>query len=149
MPPTINKQLLFANRRFIKSKEARDFDAAVQIYKSNNIKEAVACYRKYFALVELGRLVICADTDFIFPYDKVFTKQNQPKIIDANNRIKSCLDGVANLIGIDDKYFFEGNYRKLSCKNLTEPYINIHLSLKEIATYEIEPIKVPPLPVQL
>lgn len=140
MPPTTNKQLIFGRNksRFIKSSEARKFDHEVGIYFLKFEKEFTLMHKKLYVNVVLNEFIVCVTTDFVFPYEKIFTKQAKPKTIDANNRIKSVLDGLAFCTRIDDKYYFEGNYKKIACKNTQNPHVNIRLCFEPINDYVIK-----------
>lgn len=55
---------------------------------------------------------------FCFPREKLWTKQNEPKQIDVDNRIKSTIDGIANALKINDKHFWSSEYEKVECEDL-------------------------------
>lgn len=141
MPPTTNKQFILGrigkHRRLIKSHEARSFDGLCNFYGIVHAEKAALASINLLQCIQLG-YTIEATTEFVFPFEKIFAKNGLPKTIDANNRIKSCLDGVSKLIEIDDKYFFSGSYRKVGCKTLKDAYVNVILKPVLMKEFQIE-----------
>lgn len=54
------------------------------------------------------------DAFFAFENSRLWTQENTPQRLDADNRLKPCRDALADLLGIDDKYFFSGSCEKVS-----------------------------------
>jgi len=48
---------------------------------------------------------------------KIVTEKSYPKGVDVNNYLKSALDGLTKMTGIDDKYFVQGHYEKTKKKD--------------------------------
>lgn len=55
------------------------------------------------------------DTYFVFHVERVWTKNRKPEQIDADNRRKPAQDSIADMIGLDDKWFFAGEIEKATC----------------------------------
>ena len=114
MPHSVNKNFLFSKGRFIKSKEARAFDAAVYVWALANKKKIDA------ARVIVGRWVtegylLTLDIDFFFQRSRLFSKKGSVKMIDLNNRLKPIVDAVSKLVEVDDRFFFQHTIRKVGC----------------------------------
>lgn len=112
MPPTTNKQLTVSRGRIIKSSLARQFDYELNTYLTRNLKTMREINRDLMRYVS-GGMMIRVDTYFCFDHTDLITKDNRPKVIDTNNRIKSTIDGVSKGIGIDDRYFTQGFAEKV------------------------------------
>lgn len=63
------------------------------------------------------------------PYSTLYSKQDKLKRIDVTNRIKATLDGLSNILGIDDNRFFLG---KVEFVIGDDKYIDITISTAEI-----------------
>lgn len=79
----------------------------------------VAEIREFF-LIEITAdptLALKVDCFFAFPKEKLISKtakaKSPIKTLDANNRLKSCLDSVSRIIQIDDKHFVTGVCEKV------------------------------------
>lgn len=59
--------------------------------------------------------VLRVDTFIAFERSRIWTKDGQPQVIDADNRRKALQDGLAKILDIDDKWFFSGNIEKVTC----------------------------------
>lgn len=64
-----------------------------------------------------GGFVLRMDTFFVFEQERIWTKDVNPQVLDADNRRKPMQDGVSKIIGVDDKYIFSGNVEKATCVN--------------------------------
>lgn len=138
LPPSINEQLMSVRGRLIKTKKAREFDKQVDEYcranraKLNEIKETL------IPALSLQGLKI--DCFFIFHEDRLVTKTKKAKdwlkVLDANNRLKSTLDGISKALQIDDKFFIAGNCEKVSCKSLGEQRVLIRIKPQNLKSLE-------------
>jgi len=97
-----------------KGKVLSEYMEAVELYKSRNIIKIIDISKQCKEWLKEG-YVLRVDTYHAFQYDRVWTVNKKAQRLDANNRVKACLDAVANMIGVDDKYFFDGDCGKLSC----------------------------------
>lgn len=61
--------------------------------------------------------VLKVDFFFVFKRERLWTKQNLPKKLDASNRVKAAADQLAKFFGIDDKCFFSVSSEKVSGEN--------------------------------
>jgi hypothetical protein len=115
----------------IKTKQARLFNNQVNhyIYRCNQKEE----FKLLKEIVDSGHS-LRVDAYFIFPRSKLITKKNTLKKIDANNRLKPALDGLADLIGIDDSHFVSGNCQKVIGLDSEKSYIHFVISKDTIQT---------------
>jgi len=60
------------------------------------------------------RFGLRVDCFFAFEDSRLWTVNGLPQRLDADNRLKPCRDALAELLGIDDKYFFSGFFEKVS-----------------------------------
>jgi hypothetical protein len=133
MPPTSNKQLTRARfgNRFIKTTLARSFDSTVDLYQKQHGDDfaRLSVVMEQFKMKGFGFKV---DTTFYFPREKLLTKKDILKKIDASNRIKATHDAIARLTNIDDQYFISGSFDKQVSPNdgSSRPeFSNIKISL--------------------
>lgn len=115
MPPSANKQLTISKGRMIKTSAARLFSEQVRLYGVRKWREI----EKIKKDIKEGDL-LQIDCYFIFLDSRLVGKKGQIKKLDANNFLKSCLDGVASILGIDDKYFMANHVEKIKCVNQSE-----------------------------
>ncbi len=73
------------------------------------------------------KIAFRVDTYFAFDDSRLWTVNNLPEQLDADNRLKPCRDALSKLLEIDDKYFFSGFFEKISAdaKHLECTYIRI------------------------
>jgi len=136
IPPTANKQLTVSRGRFIKSQEARIFDSKINKLKIIDFKDIESDQFKVKDWITNG-FQLQIDLYFVFNYNRIFSKTKKAKSIykkiDTNNRIKSSIDAVSKLLGIDDSLFFkESSFKVVTSNNSKEkliavvkPYMNI------------------------
>ena len=97
---------------------------------------------KHVALIERIRfeldknIPLKVDYYFVFPKSKLLTKDNRFKMLDSANRIKSCQDGLASIIGIDDKMFVTGVVEKVICDEDKEAHVIIHIQESVLRKYD-------------
>lgn len=130
MPPTANKQLMPVRGRLIKTNAARVFDKQIAFYKLVNFKKIEELKGRMEALLKKGA-VFRLEIYFCFPREKLFTKKNEMKMLDVDNRLKSCTDSFVKLIGIDDKHFVQTKIEKVLCK-LSDGKEYIHLIVYQL-----------------
>lgn len=111
LPPSSNQLYASVNGRFIKSTEGRKYDAAVDMY----------AIREYKILDQFKEMiketdVFNVDMYFVFSRDRLITKKETIKKLDATNRLKASHDGLSKIIGVDDCRFITGSYHKVYCK---------------------------------
>lgn len=119
MPPTANHRLIPANGRLIKSNEARLYDKAVQVWMIRQKSALFEYRRKAKELIDHG---YCLEVNFqfIWPKEKLITKDGMPKRIDTSNRLKDAEDAVSDILEIDDKFFIKKTLEKIPWPNSYE-----------------------------
>jgi Holliday junction resolvase RusA-like endonuclease len=72
----------------------------------------------FFSVMEENpQMVLKVDFYFVFKRDRLWTKDNRPKKLDASNRVKAAADQLAKFFNIDDKCFFNVSAEKVSGEN--------------------------------
>jgi hypothetical protein len=141
MPPSINASLRPGFKgRFRKTPEALLFQSACQRFgiahaKSfNNMNKELSKYLSHSHGLRV-------DAFFFFPQNKLVTTSKgtkRLKVIDANNRLKAALDGLASCLGIDDRHFIAGNCEKAISKN-DKACVHFRIAVEKLKTQlEIE-----------
>lgn len=126
MPPSSNAMYASVRGRLIKSKEGRTFESEYKLYELLKRPELLAKKTTLLEACNAG-YVLKIDAYFLFPKEKLFTKQNVVKKMDANNRLKPALDGLSYCLGIDDKMFFSGTCEKIETTG--RPKVKFRISL--------------------
>lgn len=120
MPPSGNNQ--YINRVSMKggkprswrapSKELEDFQDQFKAWREEN--KVLVAKARAFCLNEIlmKGLMVRADFYFCFPREKLWTKDDRPKILDTQNRVKGIQDELADALGIDDCHFWAGYSEK-------------------------------------
>lgn len=65
---------------------------------------------------------------YYFSHSRIWTKLGRPKKIDTSNFIKALDDAIADIIGLDDSYFFKGSEVK---KTTTPEHERVIVNLYE------------------
>lgn len=119
LPPSENTRLIAIKNRMIKSKVhvrylelchlwARQNQKGFDEIRNQLLDRMLECHQS-------GRhFSIRVDCYFIFEHDRIFTDKNVLQKLDADNRIKACLDGLSSILGIDDRHFFASSCEKLT-----------------------------------
>lgn len=138
MPPSINQQLMSVRGRMIKTRVAHQFDSEVNRFIIKNLRNAEKIRDEIRPILKENGLRI--DCFFCFHEPRVLTKTKKAKdwvkVLDANNRLKSTLDAVSRLIGVDDKFFFTGICEKVICKSLDEEQVIIKITPTTLRTLD-------------
>lgn len=118
LPPSVNEYLVPIRGRLVKSQVHRRYQTTCFQWASVNrqaLNGIVASITRGLADIESreGRVGLRVDCWFAFSEDRLFTKTDKAKSIDANNRLKPLLDGLVQVTGIDDCLFFAGNCEKV------------------------------------
>lgn len=95
------------------------FQKKCEQFKLINQNNLVRICTDLYGLMESG-YVFRVDTWYSFEKSRIFTKDGRPKQIDSDNRRKPMQDGLALILGIDDKWFFSGNTEKVYCNSKEE-----------------------------
>lgn len=97
-------------------------------------------YRKamsYWALLNRDKVTTCklglelpkrlsVEFLFHFPKEKLYTKMGVTKKLDATNRLKSSCDALAEILGIDDSFFWRVKCEKIP--TTSEAYVEASIS---------------------
>ena len=97
-----------------RSKKLDDYHKRCQLFQQMNSNFIKSVSENCKQWINEGH-VLRVDTYHVFHVERVWTKAGKPQVIDANNRVKACLDAIATLLGIDDRYFFDGDCGKVTC----------------------------------
>lgn len=111
LPPSANE--LYANipgRGRIKTEALKSFEAEVHYWSMKN-QHLLLPARELCQSIGPG-CFIRLHKFFYFRPHKILTKSGEPRKNDTSNRIKALEDVLAKLLGIDDKWFWAGNYDK-------------------------------------
>lgn len=104
-PPSDNRK--FLSRTFIKSKEWRKYETAVEVWAIINHRTLTEAR---FALQQMKRLTI--EIDLYFERSRVLAKAGSDKKIDTANFLKSLLDRISYLLHFDDSQLFTVSVHK-------------------------------------
>lgn len=141
IPPSINQQLAVRGQRLRKTVKAHEHDWQLKRWIQENI-EKVNFYRQHFEqkLKENKGLMLRVDCHFVFFKDRLLTKTQKAespiKTLDANNRLKACLDNVAEIIQVDDKHFATGLCEKLYCENKQNEQVIVVIQETQLRSVE-------------
>ena len=111
LPPSVNALYLnLPGRGRCKSPKYRAYEESVRfwLYKNN---PSIQTLRVILGDIPKGT-VLRVDQTFYFQRKSIITKDGRPKKNDTSNRLKALHDAIAELIGIDDCYFWDGTYSK-------------------------------------
>lgn len=132
LPPSINQSMAIYNGRMLSSASKRSFFKDMRIYSLKNKKSLTRAVEPlYEAMAQDKTLCLRVDCYFALPHQKLFTQKNEVKVFDANNRLKSALDGLSQILEIDDKYFASGVAEKITTTRLN-PFFIAHIKLMKI-----------------
>lgn len=129
MPPSVNRLHRAVKGRVIKSAEYRSYENEVRTWMLTHQKElqkARDLCQKVSALK-----FVHIDTIFEFHKSAILTKENKPKRNDTSNRLKALHDVLAAILGIDDCYFWSGNFDKTVIPDSQREGVEITLVLAE------------------
>jgi hypothetical protein len=139
IPPSQNKQLTVSRGRFIKLKAARIFDDLIKRYQLTQFKTISQAQKQIASWLESGK-TLQIELYFVFHENRVLTKTKKAKSpykkIDSNNRIKSSIDAVSKILGIDDMIFFKETSYKVTCSNQSDEQLIAIIQPLERVTYD-------------
>lgn len=91
--------------------DLKKFKAAVQCWAWERIVFVKKIQRQLSDMVAKNQtILIRVDAYLGFELDRLFTKHRTRKKIDSSNRIKAAHDAIAEILGIDDRYFYSGEF---------------------------------------
>lgn len=127
LAPSVNETLRPSAMRKVSRRTGKQFWGGIMTptAKAKNFKnECIAWELQNRAAVETTRRICNAwlDAGFqlkvdvypVFHVERVFTVNKKVLQLDADNRGKPTKDGVAKILGIDDKHFFSGDCEKVT-----------------------------------
>lgn len=121
IPPSMNNAYPTGkNGRRYKSAELTRWQTEFQIWSFLN-RMHVLELQSYFSRKGFLRV----DCEFYFKHERVLCKDGRAKRLDADNRLKSLLDSLTNLIGIDDSWIWAGSFSKHVAKSHEECCVNL------------------------
>lgn len=86
--------------------------------------------------------VIRLDAYVSFERSRIFTLDNNPKQIDADNRRKALQDSLSEMLGIDDKMIFSGIMEKVTCESKQDEQCVVNFTpMKPRTLNEIKSLK--------
>jgi Holliday junction resolvase RusA-like endonuclease len=137
MPPSANN--LYSNNprggRF-KSQKLTAYEVEVTHW-SYRYGYQLQSARMCVAALDLGQ-VFHVERTFYHKGFRILTKDGQPRKNDTSNRFKALDDTLAQLLGIDDSYFWSGTYDKLvSANDALGEYVDLIFTVRA-ATPEAE-----------
>lgn len=108
------KDAAFAMARICPTGELTRYEKAIKETWKNEGTNLVALYKCRAALKDwlLKGLYVNVETFAFFPYFDVFTQKGTPKKMDGTNRLKALHDCLADLLEVDDSFFFDANVKK-------------------------------------
>lgn len=112
LPPSANALYASVGRRRVKSKVYIQFIAAARRWMMTNSK--VIEESRQLTLETGARRFLHVDTVFYMMRKTIICKDGTPRRNDTSNRLKALHDVLAEIIGIDDCYFFSGSYDKVA-----------------------------------
>lgn len=102
-PSMVNKRTGRAFR--FPSRELKAFQAAAKAWAE---PRASIIAQAKLGLLPSPRAQIRIDLYIAFTPSRLFTKDGRRKQLDASNRIKPIHDALADILGIDDRFFYTG-----------------------------------------
>lgn len=133
MPPSANNlhATIWKTKRRVRTKEYNIYEQMMNLWASthqvqlNNARQLTIALKKDQA--------IRVDRTYWFQRSSVLTKTGEPKRNDTSNRIKALDDSLSALLGIDDKYFWEGSFEKLIVPSGDHPgWVDVTLTIINI-----------------
>lgn len=112
LPPSANA--LYANfgKRRIKTAVYKQFEQAARFWLLRNSRQIDEA--RSLTLETGPRKFIHIDTVFFMLRKNIICKDGTPKRNDTSNRLKALHDVLAQILGLDDCWFFSGSYDKVA-----------------------------------
>jgi Holliday junction resolvase RusA-like endonuclease len=128
MPPTSNHQYIPMNGRLIMGPELRTYKNQEFPYWAMKYRPIINTAKALIAEWLAQGKVFDVEMTVYFEHEKLFTKKNLPKKLDGSNRLKSFHDCLADVLGVDDSYFFNIHVKKLPS---SKPRIDVRITPME------------------
>lgn len=137
VPPSVNEYLVpVASNKYALDRRGKPYQKAHFVKSDIHRQYLQRCYEwRAYHNVSFGKIqaqlhaalmrsraerkpfALRVDHYFAFEYDRIWTVNNIAQQLDVDNRLKPCRDALAELLGIDDKYFFSGYFEKLTTRS--------------------------------
>lgn len=136
LPPSVNEYLMpvagkwvinkrgkrYQQGRWVKTDIHRAFMDQCYLWRSQHItsfhKIQQAIHKAKKNTEDMGqRFALKVDCYFVFHVERIYTVNNKVERLDADNRLKPCRDALANILELDDKYFFAGSCEKVTTRS--------------------------------
>lgn len=142
-PPSVNSMYPVGKHgKKYSSEELRNFKAFVDLYAAQNRQAVQNCSEELKFEIAAQRQWIQVSTYVVRPASKIWnTHDRKMKESDVANRIKATHDALANIIGIDDRYFSVGPTEFIFQTKNTQEYCILLLKpvkIKSISTLSEE-----------
>jgi hypothetical protein len=131
IPPALNNQYVNNPKtggRF-PSRELKDFKKAVEVWRLENLKLVASAKAALIARVPTQQKPIRIDRYFAFRGGRLIALNGLPKRMDVSNRVKGIDDAIADVLGIDDCWFFGGSEEKVMVDSEAEEGVTLVLTL--------------------
>jgi hypothetical protein len=149
-PPSVNASLvpmaqkkraangrIYMGARMRPAPEMVTYKDEVRLYRLRHEGKLTAIGRALRNEIEERQWVLRVDVFIVFHVERIFSSVNKKVLtLDANNRIKASLDAVANLLDIDDKYFFRGDCEKVTTAQKESQCTMVRIQLVRPRTHE-------------
>lgn len=127
--------------RFVKTAEHHNYLKRCEKWASLHGEAFTQIRNEILKIAEDGRLnkervSFRVDTYFAFEESRLWTVNNLPQQLDADNRLKPCRDALAKILKLDDKYFFSGFFEKISANQKEQECTILRISLQKARTLQ-------------
>jgi len=155
LPPSVNEYLMPVAGRWATTKKGRVYQKGRWVKTQEHANYLKRCEKwsmiHNVSFVEIGeelrgmvraartakkRIAFKVDTYFAFEDSRLWTVNNLPEQLDADNRLKPCRDALADLLKIDDKYFFSGFFEKVSAPSKDQECTFLRISVTSPRTIQ-------------
>jgi len=130
MPPSANNLYPSRGGHRHKSAEYRAWLYQFRKWFLVNVRDVELASAMCKAAVQ-QRHAIVVHARFYFPRQAVICKDGTPKRNDTSNRLKALHDALADALGVDDSYFWDGGFEKL-ITNSSDAYACVDISTRPI-----------------
>lgn len=148
LPPSINEYLIpvagqlktsktgktYRGSAWVKTEKHRIFEQDCLTWKYKNH----SLYKRAFDTIQFAKeickkngefLILRTDAYFVFHEKRVWTLEKSIKRLDADNRLKPCLDAISKMLEIDDSHFFASGCEKITTSNKEAEGAYIRISI--------------------
>lgn len=110
IPPSLNNAYPTSKHGYrYKSKALVEWERELERWAFTKVKELHALQDLFKAS---QNALVGIECRYFFRKEKILTKLGKVKKLDVDNRLKCLIDGITQIIGIDDSYIWEGKFSK-------------------------------------